>query len=86
MRDVLCLLDDTCPCNQQGEGGSGQWGQRWEQVKLLRAEWTRPKTVQQLFSRVLYISNLKPVWLSAEGTQHLPFAEVCVPVSCRHLC
>ncbi|KAK9788864.1 hypothetical protein WJX73_005048 [Symbiochloris irregularis] len=34
--------------------------QRWEQVKLLRAEWSRPKTVQSLFSRVLYISNLKP--------------------------
>ncbi|KAK9845951.1 hypothetical protein WJX81_006763 [Elliptochloris bilobata] len=43
-----------------GEGkGPGAWA-RWEQVKLQRAEWTMPRTVPGHFSRVLYLSNLKP--------------------------
>ena len=54
--------------NDAGGQGSGSW-QRWEQVKLLRAEWSRPKTVHQLFSRVLYISNLKPVSSSQHSWQ-----------------
>ena len=33
-------------------------GQRWEPVKLLRAEWAHPRSVPALYSRVLYITNL----------------------------
>ena len=36
-------------------------GNRWQQIKLQRAEWTRPRSTQALFGRVLYVSNLPPV-------------------------
>ena len=59
--DIVSMLKDPgCLWQAEAGGQSGSW-QRWEQVKLLRAEWSRPKTVPALFSRVLYISNLKPV-------------------------
>ena len=36
-------------------------GNRWQQIKLQRAEWTRPRSTHALFGRVLYVSNLPPV-------------------------
>eukprot|EP00884_Botryococcus_braunii_P009470 jgi/Botrbrau1/18524/Bobra.0652s0001.1 len=41
------------------EGKTGEKQERWEQIKLIRSEWTRPTNAIQLFSKVLYISNLK---------------------------
>ncbi|KAK9840362.1 hypothetical protein WJX74_008327 [Apatococcus lobatus] len=41
---------------QENESKPG--GQRWEPVKLLRAEWAHPRSVPALYSRVLYITNL----------------------------
>ena len=42
----------------QGRRGPGD---RWQQIKLQRAEWTRPRSLQALFGRVLYVSNLPQV-------------------------
>lgn len=43
------------------EGLTIQANGRWQQIKLLRAEWAHPRTVAGLYSRVLYITNLTPV-------------------------
>ena len=34
---------------------------RWQQIKLLRAEWAHPRALPDLYSTVLYITNLAPV-------------------------
>lgn len=38
---------------------NGEKQERWDQVKLIRSEWSRPTSAEKLYSRVLYISNLK---------------------------
>lgn len=43
------------------EGLTIQANGRWQQIKLLRAEWAHPRTIPGLYSRVLYITNLTPV-------------------------
>ena len=45
------------------EGLTIQANGRWQQIKLLRAEWAHPRTIPGLYSRVLYITNLMPVSL-----------------------
>jgi hypothetical protein len=63
---ALACAAQLCPGGQEasaaGEGKPGApavWA-RWEQVKLQRAEWALPRTVPGHYSRVLYLSNLKP--------------------------
>lgn len=46
------------------EGLTIQANGRWQQIKLLRAEWAHPRAVPGLYSTVLYITNLAPVSLS----------------------
>ena len=53
---VALLLQEPA---QESENKPG--GQRWEPVKLLRAEWAHPRSVPALYSRVLYITNLPHV-------------------------
>lgn len=68
------------------EGLTIQANGRWQQIKLLRAEWAHPRTIPGLYSRVLYITNLTPVsctWRCADLLlgillgQHLLFMAFC---------
>lgn len=52
----VCAVQETVQENESKPGG-----QRWEPVKLLRAEWAHPRSVPALYSRVLYITNLPHV-------------------------
>lgn len=48
---------DMRPARAAAPGGDGQ-RPRWQQVKLLKAEWAHTRNVSQLFGRVLYVANL----------------------------
>ncbi|KAL3159657.1 hypothetical protein ABBQ38_010066 [Trebouxia sp. C0009 RCD-2024] len=48
------------PDFRRKEGLTIQANGRWQQIKLLRAEWAHPRTIPGLYSRVLYITNLTP--------------------------
>ena len=58
-----CILAVLCRLKQghKLQGEVRKPGDRWQQVKLQRAEWSRPHTVFALFGRVLYVSNLPQV-------------------------
>ena len=68
MTNLKFRCQDVQEAGGAGDGkGPSSWP-RWEQVKLQRAEWAMPRTVPSHFSRVLYLSNLKPVRLGpAQG-------------------
>ncbi|DBB09979.1 hypothetical protein WJX82_004569 [Trebouxia sp. C0006] len=48
------------PDFRRKEGLTIQANGRWQQIKLLRAEWAHPRNIPGLYSRVLYITNLTP--------------------------
>ena len=66
------LLPVTASVSHRLLQGDKKPGDRWQQVKLQRAEWTRPHTVFALFGRVLYVSNLPQVRQTGSACDIVP--------------